>query len=84
IDSFIGLKKEGLTLRFKPCIPPEWDSVKIRYRYKTSLFNIQYQQVSGGNVEPVKVIYDGNEQAGNSILLVDDGAPHEVIVKFTV
>ncbi|MCW3090577.1 MAG: glycosyltransferase, partial [Ferruginibacter sp.] len=72
IDSFIGLKKEGFTLHFKPCIPPEWESVKIRYRYKTSLYNIQYQQVSGGNIEQARVIYDGNEQAGNSILLEDD------------
>ncbi|MEO7767965.1 MAG: cyclic beta 1-2 glucan synthetase, partial [Ferruginibacter sp.] len=84
IDSFIGLKKEGETMRFAPCIPPEWNTVKIRYQYKTSLFTIQYVQTREVNGEPVKVLLDGAEQAGNSIRLIDDGNPHEVMVKFTV
>ncbi|MEO7311733.1 MAG: cyclic beta 1-2 glucan synthetase, partial [Chitinophagaceae bacterium] len=84
IDSFIGLKKQGSTLNFEPCIPTEWASVKIRYHYKTSLFIIEYQQAKGGMAEAVKIILDGVEHTGSNIEMEDDGLTHEVMVKFTV
>ncbi|MES2882170.1 MAG: glucoamylase family protein, partial [Bacteroidota bacterium] len=33
LESFIGLRKKGTSLSFAPCIPPEWPSVKILYRF---------------------------------------------------
>ncbi|MEO5890832.1 MAG: cyclic beta 1-2 glucan synthetase, partial [Ferruginibacter sp.] len=83
IDSFIGLKKEGSTLQFIPCIPTGWPSVKIRYRYETSLYNIEYLQSAGNGSEVLKIMLDGNDQPGNSIFLTDDGLTHEVKVRLT-
>ncbi|MBC7886871.1 MAG: cyclic beta 1-2 glucan synthetase [Ferruginibacter sp.] len=81
IDSFIGLKKEGNMMHFKPCIPPEWPSVKIQYRYEASLYKIQYQQSSGQTGEATTVLLDGTLQPGGNITLVNDGLTHEVIVR---
>ena len=33
IGSFLGLKLEGNRLKFEPCIPKEWKSFKVHYRY---------------------------------------------------
>ncbi len=81
IESFIGLKKEGATLHFKPYIPIEWPSVKIQYRFETSLYNLEYLQSSAEAGEAIKVLLDGTLQPGDSILLLNDGLTHEVTVR---
>jgi cellobiose phosphorylase len=79
IESFIGLKKEGDTLHFQPCIPVEWPMVKITYRFKQTTYHIGLvQTASHGNVTRISV--DGVEQYSNILLLVNDGATHEVKV----
>jgi cyclic beta-1,2-glucan synthetase len=84
IESFIGLKKEGDRLYFSPCIPAEWPSVKIVYRYETSVYNIQYLQSLAENEVTIKILLDEINQPGESILLVNDGLPHTVIVRLPV
>ena len=82
LDSFIGLKKEGNQLFFIPCIPAEWPSVKIRYRFETSWYNIQYLQSSTGTGK-INLVVDGVEQSGESLSMVNDGLTHEVIVNLS-
>jgi cyclic beta-1,2-glucan synthetase len=81
IESFIGLQKKGDKIFFTPCIPVDWSSIKIQYRYETSLYNIQYLQASGGTDFIAKVFLDGAEQQEKNIVLVNDGLTHEVIVR---
>ena len=81
IDSFIGLKKEGDQLFFKPCIPAEWPSVKIRYRYLTSMYNIEYNQSADASDKKPAIWLDGTELISESIGLVNDGLQHEVQVR---
>lgn len=84
LESFIGLKKEGNHLHFKPCIPENWPSVKIRYAFETSVYHIEYQQSLNGAPVSTTLILDGLEQPGESILMVNDGLEHAVIVKLSV
>ena len=80
-DYFIGLKKEGDTLRFEPCIPEEWKSFEIKYLFKNTIYNITFLQTPGEPVKEMKVLLDEAEQADKIILLKDDGAEHLVVVK---
>ena len=80
---FIGLRKKGNTLQFIPCIPEEWDSVKISYRHETSLYEIGYVQKPGSAETLMKIVLDGIAVEGDSIKLVDDGATHTVTVQLT-
>ena len=80
IESFIGLKKEGDLLYFTPCIPASWPAVKIQYRYKSSLYNIQYLQSPSETAGGIKISVDGTVQSGDSLAMTDDGATHEVKV----
>jgi cellobiose phosphorylase len=76
IHSFIGLKKEGDTLSFTPCVPEEWRTFQIHYRYMNTWYHINVTQTGG--TDSRKVIADGVTQEGNMIKLSDDGFDHEI------
>ncbi len=65
INSFIGLKREGDMLHFKPCIPPEWNSLKIKYQFEGKEFDIELVQEN----EKIKLIVNGETQEGLSVAL---------------
>ena len=77
-EFFLGLQLQGNTLKIKPCVPGEWKSFKIHYRYKSSLYHIEVIQIPAG--EKMSVAVDGVENDENMIILVDDGAEHNVTV----
>lgn len=80
IGSFIGLKKEDDTLSFTPCVPLEWPSFEISYRFGESNYHIQFTQTTSGKAG-MTVMVDGALQESNSIQLVNDGNTHEVMIE---
>jgi cellobiose phosphorylase len=76
IESFLGLQLEGNQLTVVPCIPEEWASCKIHYRYKSSCYHISITQTR--SAEATNTLVDGVQQLGNLITLADDGADHQV------
>ena len=81
-DYFIGLKKEGNTLRFEPCIPEEWESFELKYLFGNTIYNITFLQTLREPKKEMKVLLDEAEQADKIIVLKDDGVEHLVVVKF--
>lgn len=79
LEYLLGLKREGDKLNFAPCLPPEWDGFSVRYRYKTSTYNIDLRR-SRKEKQEICVIIDGKEQENKTVLLVDDGSEHKVDV----
>ena len=77
IESFIGLKRKGNCLSFAPCIPADWGSVKINYRYQQTRYNIEIIQ-SQDKTGDSKMIVDGVHHDDQSIHLKNDSNPHEV------
>lgn len=73
IDSILGFKLTGQTLKIDPRINPEWKSYKIIYRYMTSTYEIEVKNPHGLEL--------GSEL--KTIELVDDGKVHQVIVELT-
>lgn len=77
-ESFLGLQQEGNKLKFTPCIPVEWESFKVHYRYKQTMYHIVVtQQGSSGKIS---VTLDDAEQEDNMITLTDDEQEHHVRV----
>ncbi len=79
IESILGLKVEGSTLRMEPCIPATWPSFEVRFKYRSTLYVIGVEnprRVSSGVVE---VKLDGNPVFG-AVQLEDDGLLHRVSV----
>lgn len=76
IESFIGLKREGNTLTFQPCVPKEWSSFTIHYRFHSTVYHITVY-TAGNN----KIAVDGKEITGIVVELVDDKAEHQVEIR---
>jgi cellobiose phosphorylase len=79
IESLLGLRLETDTLRFEPCLPAEWDTFKVHYRYRETNYHITVLQTRDKNGAGVTV--DGVEQSGKTISLVDDRQEHTVEVR---
>jgi cellobiose phosphorylase len=81
IESLLGLRLEVDRLRITPCMPEDWESFRIHYRYRQSIHHIEVRNVGGGGTNVVRVICDGAEQADKAIPLVDDGREHKITVE---
>jgi cellobiose phosphorylase len=80
VESLLGLTLVRDTLRFAPCLPPDWNGFTVHYRYRETVYHIAVRQTRGaGDEEGVTV--DGVEQAGGAIPLVDDRRQHSVEVR---
>jgi len=77
-ESFLGLRQEANKLRIEPCIPKEWKSFKVHYKYKKTMYHIEVMQINMG--EEIFISVDGIKQPGQMITLSDDGAEHMVHV----
>ncbi|HXE38026.1 MAG TPA: glucoamylase family protein [Azonexus sp.] len=40
VESLLGLRREGETLHFTPCLPKDWPSIDIRYRFHETDYQI--------------------------------------------
>jgi cellobiose phosphorylase len=78
-ESLLGLRLEVDKLRFTPCLPTGWPSLKIHYRYRETVYHITLvNSGSGGTVE--RVVIDGTEHPDKCVPLSDDRIDHNVQV----
>jgi cyclic beta-1,2-glucan synthetase len=77
-ESFLGLHQEGNKLKVVPCIPKEWKSFKVHYRYKSRVYLIELIQMSESKKMTLTV--DGVEQSTNTITLIDERAEQKIEV----
>jgi cyclic beta-1,2-glucan synthetase len=90
VETLLGLHLKVDHLRISPCIPTHWESYKIHYRYRETVYHITVRRVSKkpDNIIHVTVdgaVIDGNgvDEAGRPqgiIPLVDDRREHYVEV----
>lgn len=78
LESFLGFRREGDTLRFQPCIPREWKSFELQYLFQETVYNIHVIQEE--NEKETTISLDGNVQPGETIRLVDDHGEHQIIL----
>jgi cellobiose phosphorylase len=83
MESLLGLRLEVDKLRFAPCLPADWESFKVHYRYRETLYHITIQQTRNGSGE-MSVTVDGIEQPDKVIPLDDDRQEHVVEVRIDV
>lgn len=89
---FLGLHKQANHLVIAPAVPISFGDYKIRYKYKSSVYNIDVIQKNKAASEesgkttdtipthPEALIIDGELTEGNRIKLKDDGKHHHIIV----
>ena len=80
VEFILGLRVKGNLLDVDPCLPPEWRSAKLHYRYGQTRYNITIQNPQGVSKGVVRVELDGVAQQEVQIVMQDDGATHAVTV----
>jgi len=77
-ESFFGLKRAGNRLSFKPCIPDEWTSFEIRYRFGETVYHLQFERKD--ELKKINLLMDGVRQEGEDLLLVNDKNTHQISI----
>jgi cyclic beta-1,2-glucan synthetase len=81
LESILGVQRSGKFLTFRPCIPPDWKSFEVCFRYRSTTYRIVVENPEEREHGVVAVSLDGYPCADLGIELIDDGAPHEVAVR---
>ncbi|HUR19698.1 MAG TPA: glycosyl hydrolase family 65 protein, partial [Vicinamibacterales bacterium] len=76
LESLLGLRVDNGKLRFMPCVPADWQTFKVRYRYRETVYAITVRQEGGAP----SVSVDGVAQTEPVVTLIDDRRPHVVDV----
>jgi cyclic beta-1,2-glucan synthetase len=78
LEYVLGVTRREDRLYIKPCVPPEWDSFHLEYRYGQAVYSIEVQ-CGQENQGPLTWVVDGQETTNQAFLqLVDDGKTHQV------
>ncbi|MBF0270354.1 MAG: cyclic beta 1-2 glucan synthetase [Alphaproteobacteria bacterium] len=83
MESLLGLRLEGDQLRLAPCLPKDWQTFKIHYRYRETVYHISVSQQLGegcGKSGVTGLLVDGVAVQEKAIALVDDQLEHHVEV----
>ena len=84
VESLLGLRLEGNSLRFSPCLPAHWPSFKLHYRFRETQYHITFVQeppVDSAAVARTIVSVDGESHEDGAVPLSDDGQEHRVEVR---
>jgi len=84
-ESLLGLCIEGEKLTITPCLPPEWESYCIDYRYRNTLYQITIRQKLHDNMADATGGFklDGIQQEQAWLILIDDRQDHLVEITLT-
>jgi cellobiose phosphorylase len=80
LETLLGLTLEEDKLYFKPCLPADWETFTVSYRYRETAYHITVFQMAGGEGKENLTI-DGVVQENLVISLADDRLPHTVQVR---
>ena len=80
VESILGMHLEIDKLRFTPCLPAAWESFKVHYRYRETVYHITVMHSRTAHDE-ISVEIDGIKQHDDAIPLVDDRQTHFVEVR---
>ena len=83
VESLLGLRREGDSLHFAPCLPASWSGFTLDYRWGDTVYAIEVQRVANATATTsgMRVLLDGQLQPGAVVVLRDDGAGHQVVVE---
>lgn len=80
VESFLGLSLETNVLRISPCLPADWLSFQIHYRYRETFYHIKIHRDAGETLVS-RIVLDGVELSDTFVTLVDDRQDHNVTIE---
>jgi cellobiose phosphorylase len=80
LEEVLGFKLRGDTLTLDPVIPKAWPGFRIRYRYKSTAYEIAVENPSHVSRGVASVELDGVRVSSQTLRLDDDKQPHVIRV----
>src|SRR6185295_2030336 len=74
-ESLLGIQRDADKLRFAPCVPADWKSFKVDYRYYETTYHIEIRP-SVSSFPKTSITVDGNIQSQPFLVLVNDSREH--------
>ncbi len=87
VESLLGLRLDVDKLHFAPCLPADWQTFKLHYRYRETVYHIDVSQTEAADAAQhgaMRVTVDGADRADQTIPLIDDHREHAVKVSITI
>lgn len=83
LEAILGLTIKGNILHLAPCIPSEWPSYEMTFRYRSAIYRISVQNRIGTPGECLELTMDGDHYPTQppNLPLVDDGKAHHAILR---
>jgi cellobiose phosphorylase len=84
VESLLGLRLEVDKLHFTPCLPADWKTFKMHYRYRETVYHIvvaQTRAADDAKIGETTITVDGVERLDQTIPLIDDQQEHSVEVR---
>jgi cellobiose phosphorylase len=81
IETILGFRLRGGTLRFEPCVPPRWPGFELSYRHRSATYRILVDNSTGKGRGVKSVELDGQPMSDGNVPLGDDGKTHNVRVR---
>ena len=78
LEYMLGLKIKKGFLEVNPCIFKEWKEYEIKYKYKTTLYNIKIKNIFGKNTGINRFLLNGESVENRKVQLVDDGKIYNI------
>jgi cyclic beta-1,2-glucan synthetase len=82
MESVLGIYREGNLLRIDPCLPKALGEYQVKYKYGSSLYEIQIKNTFVSLGEKPVISIDGQTIVKPNIPLTDDGRIHQVNIEF--
>ena len=81
IETLLGVNLEGDRLRLNPRMPKSWNTFKIHYRYRQTVYHIIVSRLAAGLADANQLVLDGQALDTETVPLMDDRQDHAVEVK---
>ena len=81
VETLLGVNLEGERLRLAPRMPKAWESFKVHYRYRQTVYHITFKRVAPDHAGEDLLQVDGQGIPGDTFELRDDHGEHGVEMK---
>ncbi len=81
LESILGWQLRGTRLAIRPCIPGNWPTFRVTFRYGSATYRATIENPDGIESGNQSVTLDGTSVSTGWIQLTDDGAQHDIVVR---
>ncbi|MES2470484.1 MAG: glucoamylase family protein [Verrucomicrobiota bacterium] len=78
IETLLGINREGDRLRLVPRMPAAWNTYKVHYRFRQTVYHIVFTRQAPETMTAPQLLLDGRLLAGEMLPLIDDQREHTV------